>query len=100
MHEWVMNIHHQNLNRPRAIHKHNPHPSKQWRVCDNKIRLSPRMVVDEPTTGVLNVQSGGCQTHSEKGRFKDTRFGLRAIILRIVLVVKTALLAMDPIPSP
>ena len=26
MHEWVMNIHHPNLNRPRAIHKHDPHP--------------------------------------------------------------------------
>ena len=26
MHEWVMNIHHQNTNRPRAIHKHHPHP--------------------------------------------------------------------------
>ena len=26
MHEWVMNIHYQNLNRPRAIHKHDPHP--------------------------------------------------------------------------
>ena len=25
----------QNLNRPRAIHKHNPGPSKQWSVCDN-----------------------------------------------------------------
>ena len=26
MHEWVMNIHYQNMNRPRAIHKHHPHP--------------------------------------------------------------------------
>ena len=26
MHEWVMNIHYQNMNRPRAIHKHDPHP--------------------------------------------------------------------------
>ena len=26
MHEWVMNIHFQNLNRPRAIHKHDPQP--------------------------------------------------------------------------
>ena len=26
MHEWVMNIHYESLNRPRAIHKHNPHP--------------------------------------------------------------------------
>ena len=25
----------QTFNRPRAIHKHNPHPSKQWGVCDN-----------------------------------------------------------------
>ena len=25
MHEWVMNIHYQNFNRPRAIHKYNPH---------------------------------------------------------------------------
>ena len=25
-----------NLNRPRAIHKHNPHPSKQWGVCDKR----------------------------------------------------------------
>ena len=26
MYEWVMNIHYQNLNRPMAIHKHDPHP--------------------------------------------------------------------------
>ena len=26
MHGWVMNIHYQNMNRPRAIHKHHPHP--------------------------------------------------------------------------
>ena len=26
MHEWVMNIHYQNMNRQRAIHKHHPHP--------------------------------------------------------------------------
>ena len=26
MHQWVMNIHYEYLNHPRAIHKHNPHP--------------------------------------------------------------------------
>ena len=26
MHEWVMHIHYQNMNRPRAIHKHHLHP--------------------------------------------------------------------------
>ena len=26
MHEWVMNIHYQNMNRPTAILKHHPHP--------------------------------------------------------------------------
>ena len=31
MHEWVMNI---NYKTWIAIHKHDPHPSKQWGVCD------------------------------------------------------------------
>ena len=32
-----------NLNRPRVIHKHNPHPSKQWGVCDkNTYQLTRR----------------------------------------------------------
>ena len=26
MHKWVMNIYYQNMNRPRAIHKHHPYP--------------------------------------------------------------------------
>ena len=39
MHEWVMNIHYQNLNRPRAFHKHDPHPfetgGRVWWISNN-----------------------------------------------------------------
>ena len=55
----------QNLSHPRAIQKHNPHPSKQWDVCDNSSPHSYNasfhvMIWVEDSWWVIDRQTIGC----------------------------------------
>ena len=53
MHEWAMDIHYKTWIAQKAIHKHYPHPLKQWDACDNHIESKP-IVMKQQTMKLLS----------------------------------------------
>ena len=45
-----------NMNRPRSIHKHDPHPSKQWGMCDN-CDWNPQVTGEFPSQMASNADT-------------------------------------------